>query len=225
MHFFAEKDRIMWWILLLMFDLCHFNWEKLNRGVSKPGGFPLFWGKVQIVSQTLSGLFLVGALDRPRKRKRTDRENPRTIPEQIGEIPEKSGKSQKGQKRKDKSRSGNPPVWTPPRLAAQSLPVLASQKIASANGCVFNLQNCKSQLLPQVPQENRRKIAEWNRKLLRLEIANSKSQYVLPLNRSPNFRSINSPIFGCAISSRSVSAFSKSQRFRDPTQQAQRLKK
>ena len=90
------------------------SWEKLNRGVSKPGCFPLFSGKVQIVSRTLSGLFLVGALNRPRKRKRTNRENSRSIPEQIGKIPEKSGKSQKGQegqKRKDKSRSGNPPVW------------------------------------------------------------------------------------------------------------------
>ena len=89
------------------------SWVKLNRGVSKPGGFPLFSGKVQIVSRTLSGLFLVGAVNRPRKRKRTNRENARTIPEQIGKIPEKSGKSQKGQKRtqrKDKSRSGNPPV-------------------------------------------------------------------------------------------------------------------
>ena len=86
------------------------NWEKLNRGVSKPGCFAPFLVKVQIVSRTLSGLFLVGALNRPRKRNRTNRENPRTIPEQIGKIPEKSGKSQKGQKRKDKSRSGNAPV-------------------------------------------------------------------------------------------------------------------
>ena len=36
------------------------------------------------------------------KRKRTNRENFRTIPEQIGKIPEKSGKSQKGQKRTKK---------------------------------------------------------------------------------------------------------------------------
>ena len=77
-------------------------WEQLNRGVSKPGGFqtggfPTFSRKVQIVSRTLSGLFLVGAVNRPRKRKRTNRENARTIPEQIGKIPEKSGKSQKGQ--------------------------------------------------------------------------------------------------------------------------------
>ena len=84
------------------FGLCRTLREKLNRGVSKPGCFPLFSGKVQIVSRTLSGLFLVGALNRPRKRKRTNRENPRTIAEQIGKIPEKSGKSQKGHKRTKK---------------------------------------------------------------------------------------------------------------------------
>ena len=38
-----------------------FRSRNLNRGVSKPGGFTLFSGKVQIVSRTLSGLFLVGA--------------------------------------------------------------------------------------------------------------------------------------------------------------------
>ena len=68
---------------------------KFPKPPNNPGGFPLFSGKVQIVSRTLSRLFLVGALNRPRKRKRTNRENPRTIPEQIGKIPEKSGKSQK----------------------------------------------------------------------------------------------------------------------------------
>ena len=71
------------------------------------------------MSRTLSGLFLVGALNRPRKRKRTNRENPRTIPEQIGKIPEKSGKSQKGQKRTKKEgqvQIGKPRL-KPPRLA------------------------------------------------------------------------------------------------------------
>ena len=112
MHFFAEKDRIMWWILLLMFDLCHFNWEKQKRGVSKPGVFPLFWGKVQIVSRTLSGLFLVGAVHRPRKRKMTNRENPRRVPGQIGKIPEKSGKSQKDKKdKKSPLPLGRRNVW------------------------------------------------------------------------------------------------------------------
>ena len=50
--------------------------------------------------------------NRPRKRKRTNRENPRTIPEQIGKIPEKWGKSQKGQKRTKKEgqvQIGKPP--------------------------------------------------------------------------------------------------------------------
>ena len=95
--------------------------EAINRGVSKPGCFPLFSGMVQIVSRTLSGLFLVGALNRLRKRKRTNRENPRTVPAQIGKIPEKSGKSEKGQKRTKKEgqvQIGNPPRFKPPRLAA-----------------------------------------------------------------------------------------------------------
>ena len=102
-------------------DILLVCWEKLNRGVSKPGCFPLFSGKVRIVSRTFSGLFLVGALNRPTKRKRTNRENPRTIPEQIGKIPEKSGKSQKGQKRTKKEgqvQIGKPPRLKPPRLAA-----------------------------------------------------------------------------------------------------------
>ena len=91
-----------------------------NRGVCKPGGFPLFSGKVQIVSRTLSGLFLVGALNGPRKREGTNRENPWTIPEQIGKIPEKSGKSQTGQKRTKKEgqnpdrEAPRPPFETPP---------------------------------------------------------------------------------------------------------------
>ena len=94
------------------------NWEKLNRGVSKPGCFPLFSGQVQIVSRTLSGLFLVGALNRPRKRKRTNRENPRTIPEQIGEIPGKVPKGQKRTKKEGQVQIGKPPRLKHPRLVA-----------------------------------------------------------------------------------------------------------
>ena len=70
------------------------------------------------MSRTLSGLFLVGALNRLRKRKRTNRENPQTIPAQIGKIPEKSRKSEKGQKRKE---SGKPPFETPPYVCFASL--------------------------------------------------------------------------------------------------------
>ena len=91
------------------------SWEKLNRGVSKPGCFPLFSGKVQIVSRTPSGLFLVGAPHRPRKRKRTTWENPRTIPEQIGKIP---GKGQKRTKKDKQVQIGKPPRLKHPRLAA-----------------------------------------------------------------------------------------------------------
>ena len=93
-------------------------WEKLNRGVSKPGCFPLFSGKVQIVSRTLSGLFLVGALNRLRKRKKTNRENPRTIPEQIGKIPGKVPKGQKRTKKEGRVQIGKPPRLKHPRLAA-----------------------------------------------------------------------------------------------------------
>ena len=70
------------------------------------------------MSWTLSGLFIVGALNRPRMRKRTNRENPQTIPEQIGKIPEKSGKSQKGQKKEGQVQIGKPPRLKHPRLAA-----------------------------------------------------------------------------------------------------------
>ena len=79
---------------------------KATLSVEHRGGFPLLSGKVQIVSRTLSGLFLVGALNRPRKRKGTNREDPQTIPEQRGTIPENSGKSQKGQKRTRKDKKG-----------------------------------------------------------------------------------------------------------------------
>ena len=92
-------------------------WEKLNRGVSKPGGFPLFSGKVQIVSRTFSGLFLVGAVNRPRKRKRTNRENPEESRDKSGKSRknrESPKKDKKGQKKEDKSRSGNLPAWNPP---------------------------------------------------------------------------------------------------------------
>ena len=87
---------------------------------AKPGGFQtrvflsFFRERSRLLSRTLSGLFLVGALNRPRKRKRTNRENPRTIPEQSQENRESPKRDKKRQKRKDKSRPGNPPVWTPP---------------------------------------------------------------------------------------------------------------
>ena len=89
-------------------------WGKLNRGVSKPGDFPLFSGKVQIVSRTLSGLFLVGALNRPRKRKGTNREDPQTIPEQIRKIPENRESPKKDKKGRTSPEQENPPFEPPP---------------------------------------------------------------------------------------------------------------
>ena len=88
------------------------------------------------MSRTLSGLFLVGALNRPRKSKRANRENPRTIPEQIRRIPEKSGKPQKGQKRTKKEgqvQIGKPPRLKPPRLAALEKTTTTAENFGQEN--------------------------------------------------------------------------------------------
>ena len=91
-----------------------------NPPLETPEGFPLFSGKVRIVSRTLSGLFLVGAVNRPRKRKRTNQENPRRVPGQIGKIPEnrESPKRKKRTKKEGQVQIGKPPRLKPPRLAA-----------------------------------------------------------------------------------------------------------
>ena len=100
----AEKQNVvLTWFRPVTWSSGHLGRRSLNIS-----------GNVQIVSRTLSGLFLVGVVNRPRKRKRTSRENPRRVPGQIGKIPEKSGKDEKGQKRKDRFRSGNPFVETSP---------------------------------------------------------------------------------------------------------------
>ena len=78
--------------------------REAKPGVSKLEGFPRLSGKVQIVSRTLSGLFLVGALNRPRKRKGTNRENPRDNPRKIGKGPKRTKKE------------GHVQIWKPPRL-------------------------------------------------------------------------------------------------------------
>ena len=88
---------------------------------AEPGEFPTFLGKVQIVSRTFSGLFLVGALilyNRPRKRKGTNRENPRTIPEQISGKSRKNRESPKRTNKEGQVQIGKPPRLEPPRLAA-----------------------------------------------------------------------------------------------------------
>ena len=58
-----------------------------------------------------------------RERERDESGNPRTIPEQIGKILEKSGESlkkgQKGAKKEGQVQIGKPPPLKPPRLAAR----------------------------------------------------------------------------------------------------------
>ena len=91
-------------------------------GEAKPecqtGGFPTFSGKVQSVSRTLSGLFLIGAVNRPRKRKRTNRENRRRVPGKKGKIPKNRKspkKDKKGQKKERQVQIGkHPRLKTPP---------------------------------------------------------------------------------------------------------------
>ena len=78
-------------------------------------------GMVWIVSRTLSGLFLAGAVNRLRKRKRTDREIPGHSPDKSG----KSGKNRESPKKDKKDKLGRTspdrdalPFEPPPRLAA-----------------------------------------------------------------------------------------------------------
>ena len=90
---------------------CPLLLREAKPGGFQTGGFPTFLGKVQIVSRTLSGLFLVRALNRPRKRKRTNREDPRRVPGQIGKFPKRT-------KKEGQVQIGKPPRLKPPRLAA-----------------------------------------------------------------------------------------------------------
>ena len=105
----------------LQCESCLFSYRKCRE--AKPGGFQTrvsptdLSGKVQIVSRTLSGLFLVGALNRPRKRKGligkipgpspSKSENPR----QFGKVPKRTKKDKKGRTSPDRE---TPPFETPP---------------------------------------------------------------------------------------------------------------
>ena len=111
------------------------------------------------MSRTLSGLFLVGALNRPRKRKRTNRENPRTIPEQIGKI---SGKVPKGQKRKKKEgqvQIGKHPRLKHPRLAAlenkahRGTRTLTNRSVCRALGYKESFSKCKACITRSLTEE------------------------------------------------------------------------
>ena len=87
-----------------------FAMREAKPGGLQTGGFPTFFRKGPDCVTDLWGLFLVGAVNRPRKRKRTKSGKSPDHPRTNRENPRKSGKSQKGHKRKDRSRSGNPPV-------------------------------------------------------------------------------------------------------------------
>ena len=101
----------LYYFLTDRFPIARFLREAKPGGF-QTGGFPLFFGKGPDCVADFFGTVprRCSYYNRLRKREGTNRENPRTIPEQIGKIPKKSGKSQKGQKRKDGSRSGKPPV-------------------------------------------------------------------------------------------------------------------
>ena len=93
---------------------------------------------------------------RLRKREGTNQENPRTIPEQIGKIPEKSGKSQKGRKRTKKEgqvQIGKPPPLNPP-------PITALEKRSQR----FQVTKCKSQVATAFAEKITRKL--WKNRVL-----------------------------------------------------------
>ena len=112
------------WTILKAVNLDAFEksnfWEKLNRGVSKPGCFPLFWERSRLCRGPFwdcsSWVLLIG-WERGKG--------------QIGKIPgpspRKSGKSQKNRespkrtkmdKKGQKVQIGKPPRLKPPRLSA-----------------------------------------------------------------------------------------------------------
>ena len=100
----SERLRARSWLLL---------WAHLREGKPRgfqTGAFPLFSGKVQIVLRMLLGLFLVDAVNRPRKRKRTNWKI-------LGLSPGKSGKSQKKRESaKRTKKEGQVQIGKPPRF-------------------------------------------------------------------------------------------------------------
>ena len=75
-------------------------------------GFPNFCsGKVLIVSRTLSGMFLVGGSNRPKKRKKTNRKKLKKKSEKSRKSRERPEKDKKGQKKEGQVQIGkDPPV-------------------------------------------------------------------------------------------------------------------
>ena len=72
-------------------------------------GFPLVSGKVRILSPTLSGLFLTGAVNRPKKRKGQVGKIPK-----IGKVSNKNRESPKKDKKEGQVHIREPPRLSPP---------------------------------------------------------------------------------------------------------------
>ena len=120
------------WIASPPFHWKALFWEKLSRGVSKQGGFPLSWGKVRLLSQTLSGLFLVGLLIGCKRGKGPIGRIPGPSPDKSGKSRKNRESPKKGQKKGRTSPDREtPPFETPPRLAA--LDFFFSLKSASSH--------------------------------------------------------------------------------------------
>ena len=83
--------------------------NKEKFGSFQTGEFPTFFGKGPDCVADPFGTAARGAVNRLRKRKRTNRENPRRVPGQIGKVPKRTKKEGQVQIRKT-------PHLKPPRL-------------------------------------------------------------------------------------------------------------
>ena len=100
-----------------------------TRGFPKGGVSHFFSGEVLIVSRTLSGLFLVGAVTRPKKRKRANQENPRRVPGQIGKF-RKNRESPEKDKKEGQVQIGQ--IGKPPRLKPRKIGAFRNRKFQIA---------------------------------------------------------------------------------------------
>ena len=102
--------------------------EAKPRG-SQTSGFPTFFGK------GLSSLFFLGAVNRLRKRQRTNRGNPRRNLENPGKI----GKVPKRTQKEGQVQIGKPPCLKPPCVAALNL-MYVTHGISMSQSCMLNVR-------------------------------------------------------------------------------------